>query len=511
MKALSNSPLDHTILRLEQRKSFSFGLWIVEANQKKRDLSGATIRLTAREAPMRGARLADSKLVLEREATIIDAPKGYARIDLQASDLNLVAASYPYSITLVGNDGYSSTIVKGEIEVVGNPEMLSTTEQYGPLTPPQDLNVVLRGPNVLQVVPSPALPPELSGVRSAKITEDGDLILYLGDGSSHNAGKVQGGRGETGPQGPRGEQGMRGPQGEPGPRGLSGLDGHTGSPGPKGEDGETQYTHIAYADDKFGNGFSQNPIDRNGVEKEYIGMYVDFKKADSQHPEDYKWTRWKGYPGDQGVPGQPGKDGKTQYFHIAWADSADGSVNFSTTEADERKFMGTYTDFELLDSEDHTDYVWVRIAGRIGPQGIQGIQGLQGPKGEQGIPGLTGGRGPQGIPGLTGDQGPQGIPGVDGGVLRIDSSRGTTFKHSNISTVLSVTVFKGEHTITDIHGLWEAFGPNAFLEWSWRREEDEDFGLLSVMDSRLSNAGFTLTVSPDDVDEKTVFQCVVQA
>ena len=86
-----------------------------------------------------------------------------------------------------------------------------------------------------------------------------------------------------------------------------------------------------------------------------------------------------------------------------------------------------------------------------------------------------------------------------------------TFKHSNINTVLSVTVIKGGHTVTDIQGLWEAFGTGAFLEWSWRREEDEEFGLLSVMDSRLSNAGFTLTVSPDDVDEKTIFMCAVHA
>ena len=112
---------------------------------------------------------------------------------------------------------------------------------------------------------------------------------------------------------------------------------------------------------------------------------------------------------------------------------------------------------------------------------------------------------------MWGATGAKGDSGVDGATLRIDSSRGTTFKHSNINTVLSVTVIKGGHTVTDIQGLWEAFGTGAFLEWSWRREEDEEFGLLSVMDSRLSNAGFTLTVSPDDVDEKTIFMCTVHA
>jgi Collagen triple helix repeat (20 copies) len=52
----------------------------------------------------------------------------------------------------------------------------------------------------------------------------------------------------------------------------------------------------------------------------------------------------------------------------------------------------------------------------IGPQGPQGIPGLQGPQGLQGPEGLQGNagpQGPQGIPGAQGAQGPQGIPGQD--------------------------------------------------------------------------------------------------
>ena len=105
--------------------------------------------------------------------------------------------------------------------------------------------------------------------------------------------------------------------------------------------------------------------------------------------------------------------------------------------------------------------------------------------------------------------GAKGATGEDAVVLRIDSSRGTAFKNNAISTVLSVTVFKGSKQITNISALWEEFGPSAYLEWLWRRLDDSDFGLISAADDRLSNSGFSLTVSPADVDDQTVFQCVL--
>ena len=104
---------------------------------------------------------------------------------------------------------------------------------------------------------------------------------------------------------------------------------------------------------------------------------------------------------------------------------------------------------------------------------------------------------------LTGNDG---TPAV---VLRIDSSRGTAFKNNEVSTVLSVTIFVGDRQITNITELHDTLGIGAYLEWFWRRLEDETFGLISSADPRLGNAGFTLTVSPDDVDEQTVFQCVL--
>ena len=52
----------------------------------------------------------------------------------------------------------------------------------------------------------------------------------------------------------------------------------------------------------------------------------------------------QGPKGDQGIPGKDGKDGKTQYTHIAYANSADGSKDFSVSDSN-REYIGMYVDF----------------------------------------------------------------------------------------------------------------------------------------------------------------------
>lgn len=94
-------------------------------------------------------------------------------------------------------------------------------------------------------------------------------------------------------------------------------------------------------------------------------------------------------------------------------------------------------------------------------------------------------------------------------VVRIDSSKGVMFRQNEVSTVLSVTVFKGDQIITDILSLQNAYSSGAYLEWSWQRYNEDTFGVISSSDPRISNGGFTFTLSPADVDTKVVFRCTV--
>lgn len=109
---------------------------------------------------------------------------------------------------------------------------------------------------------------------------------------------------------------------------------------------------------------------------------------------------------------------------------------------------------------------------------------------------------------MTGNSGKDGADAV---LLRIDSSRGTVFKNNAVATVLTVRIFYGERIIETKSQLTEAFGSGAYLEWSWLRVNDEAFGVISSTDSRISQNGFCLTITPDDVDVKTTFSCELKA
>ena len=166
----------------------------------------------------------------------------------------------------------------------------------------------------------------------------------------------------------------------------------------------------------------------------------------------------QGPKGDQGIPGKDGKDGKTQYTHIAYANSADGSKDFSVSDSN-REYIGMYVDFTQNDSADPTKYAWSKIKGADGAIGTPGKPGADGKTpylhiayansadGKTGfsttdgtnklyigqytdytqadstdatkytwtkIKGEQGERGPQGVPGLQGVQGPKGEQGIQG-------------------------------------------------------------------------------------------------
>ena len=125
--------------------------------------------------------------------------------------------------------------------------------------------------------------------------------------------------GEQGPQGVKGDTGAKGDRGEKGDRGLQGERGLTGPAGPQG---------------------------------------------------------LQGPKGDQGIPGVKGVDGKTQYTHIAYADTVSGS-GFSQTDTN-KAFIGMYQDFNTTDSRNPQDYRWSKWKGSDGRDGIPGKAGADG-------------------------------------------------------------------------------------------------------------------------------------
>ena len=119
--------------------------------------------------------------------------------------------------------------------------------------------------------------------------------------------------GEQGPQGVKGDRGEKGDRGLQGPQGLTGPAGPQGLQGPKG---------------------------------------------------------------DQGIPGVKGADGKTQYTHIAYADTVSGG-GFSQNDTN-KAFIGMYQDFNATDSRNPQDYRWSKWKGSDGRDGIPGKAGADG-------------------------------------------------------------------------------------------------------------------------------------
>lgn len=134
-----------------------------------------------------------------------------------------------------------------------------------------------------------------------------------------------------------GRNGTPGPQGPAGPKGNDGAKGDRGEQGPKGLQGERG---------------PQGPQGERGLQ----GL--------------------QGPKGDQGIPGIKGADGKTQYTHIAYADTVSGS-GFSQTDTD-KAFIGMYQDFSTTDSRNPQDYRWSKWKGSDGRDGIPGKPGADG-------------------------------------------------------------------------------------------------------------------------------------
>lgn len=136
-----------------------------------------------------------------------------------------------------------------------------------------------------------------------------------------------------------------------GPQGIPGI----------GTDGKTTYLHIQYAP-------VQNPTaaQMSKTPNKYIGTYTDFSGVDSTDPSKYTWAKFEG---DQGVPGTPGVNGKTPYFHIAYANSADGRTGFSVDDSVNKLYIGQYTDYTPDDSTDPARYSWTKIKGEQGTAG----------------------------------------------------------------------------------------------------------------------------------------------
>lgn len=146
--------------------------------------------------------------------------------------------------------------------------------------------------------------------------------------------------------------------------GATGGQGIQGIPGKDGKDGISTYIHIKYSS-------VANPTDDmlTEVPAAYIGICVDTNLNDPITASSYTWSRFSGNDGADGTPGLDGKDGEDSFVHFAYAQSADGSVNFNVCEYEGATYIGVYTDNIKADSTDYKKYAWSKFKGDDGKDG----------------------------------------------------------------------------------------------------------------------------------------------
>lgn len=137
----------------------------------------------------------------------------------------------------------------------------------------------------------------------------------------------------------------------------------------RGRDGVSSYIHRKYSDYSSGYGMDDNP------NRKYIGIYTGTNPTPPTTASSYLWSKIKGEDGANGTPGVKGADGRTPYFHTAYANSPTGDRDFSTTNSNDKLYIGTYSDFEVADSNDYRRYKWVKIKGENGANGRNGTDG----------------------------------------------------------------------------------------------------------------------------------------
>lgn len=164
------------------------------------------------------------------------------------------------------------------------------------------------------------------------------------------------------------------------------LSAQAASGGPAGPAGDSLFIWRAWADSADGTvNFSTTDPGTRG----YLGLAFNRTTATSStDPEDYVWQKTagaqgptgaqglQGLQGPQGIQGPTGANGQPTYIWVAYADSADGTVNFTNGSPGARTYMGVAPNKTVAtESANPADYSWSKIQGPVGPQGIAGIDG----------------------------------------------------------------------------------------------------------------------------------------
>ena len=117
-----------------------------------------------------------------------------------------------------------------------------------------------------------------------------------------------------------------------------------------------KYTHIVYSDNADGSNFGREP-------KKYMGVARTTSPTQPTDKSAYKWFKVKG------------EDGVSNYIHRKYSDYSNGA-NMSDNSS--LKYIGIYTGTSATPPTTASAYLWSKIKGEDGANGIPGTKGADG-------------------------------------------------------------------------------------------------------------------------------------
>ena len=117
-----------------------------------------------------------------------------------------------------------------------------------------------------------------------------------------------------------------------------------------------KYTHIVYSDNADGSNFGREP-------KKYMGVARTTSPTQPTDKTAYKWFKMKG------------EDGVSNYIHRKYSDFSNGA---SMSDNSNLKYIGIYTGTSPTPPTTASAYLWSKIKGEDGVNGVPGAKGADG-------------------------------------------------------------------------------------------------------------------------------------
>ena len=117
-----------------------------------------------------------------------------------------------------------------------------------------------------------------------------------------------------------------------------------------------KYTHIVYSDNADGSNFGREP-------KKYMGVARTTSPTQPTDKTAYKWFKMKG------------EDGVSNYIHRKYSDYSNGA---NMSDNSNLKYIGIYTGTSQTPPTTASSYLWSKIKGEDGANGVPGAKGADG-------------------------------------------------------------------------------------------------------------------------------------